>query len=47
MEDLNYNKIRWGLLESTEGDDQEFMRQDHFLKRHELGPTWGVRVSIK
>ena len=36
--------IQWGSLGCTEGDDQESMTQDQFLKQHVLEPSRGDRL---
>ena len=46
MGDFNHGHIQWKSLESTEGEDQQFLFliQDSFLIQHVLEPTWGDNV---
>ena len=46
MEDFNHVHIQWTSLESTGGEDQQFLFliQDSFLTQHLLEPTRGENV---
>ena len=46
MGHFNYGHIQWKSLESTEGEDQQFLFliQDSFLTLHVLEPTRGENV---
>ena len=46
MGDFNHGHIRWKSLESTGGEDQQFLFliQDNFLTQHVLEPTRGENV---
>ena len=46
MEDFNHGYIQWKSLESTGGEDQQFifLIQDSFLTQHVLEPTRGENV---
>ena len=46
MGDLNHGDIQWKSLESTWGEDQQFLFliQDSFLTQHVLEPTRGENV---
>ena len=46
MGDFNHGHIQWKSLESTRGEDQQFLLliQDSFLTRHVLEPTRGENV---
>ena len=46
MGDFNHGHIQWNSLESTEGEDQQFLFliQDSFLTQHVLEPTRGENV---
>ena len=41
MGDFNHGNIQWKALESTGGDDQQFLflTQESFLTQHVLEPT--------
>ena len=47
MEDFNHGHIQRKSLESTEGEDQQFLFliQESFLTQHVLEPTRGENVS--
>ena len=44
--DFNHGHIQWKSLESTRGEDQQFLLliQDSFLTQHVLEPTRGENV---
>ena len=46
MGDFNHGHIQWKSLESTGGEDQQFLFliQDSFLTQHVLEPTRGENV---
>ena len=46
MGDFNHGHIQWKSLESTGGDDQQFLflTQESFLTQHVLEPTRGENV---
>ena len=46
MGDFNHGHIQWKSLESTAGEDQQFvfLIQDSFLTQHVLEPTRGENV---
>ena len=46
MGDFNHEHIKWKYLESTGGEDQQFLFliQDSFLTQHVLEPTRGDNV---
>ena len=46
MGDFSYGRIQWKFLESTGGEDQQFLFliQDTFLTQHVLEPTRGENV---
>ena len=46
MEDFNHGHIRWKSLESTGGEDQQFifLIRESFLTQHVLEPTRGENV---
>ena len=46
MGDFNHGHIQWKSLESTGGEDQQFifLIQDSFLTQHVLEPTRGENV---
>ena len=46
MGDFNHGHIQWKYLESTEGEDQQFLFliQESFLTQHMLEPTRGDNV---
>ena len=46
MGDFNHGHIQWKYLESTGGEDQQFLFliQDSFLTQHVLEPTRGENV---
>ena len=46
MGDFNHGHIQWKSLESTGGEDQQFifLIQDRFLTQHVLEPTRGENV---
>ena len=46
MRDFNHGHIQWKSLESTEGEDQQFLFliQDSFLTQPVLEPTRGDNV---
>ena len=46
MGDFNHGHIQWKSLESTWGEDQQFLFliQDSFLTQHVLEPTRGENV---
>ena len=46
MGDFNHGHIQWKSLESTGGDDQQFLflNQESFLTQHVLEPTRGENV---
>ena len=46
MRDFNHGHIQWKSLESTGGEDQQFLFliQDSFLTQHMLEPTRGNNV---
>ena len=46
MGDFNHGHIQWKSLESTGGEDQQFLFfiQDSFLTQHVLEPTRGDNV---
>ena len=47
MGDFNHGHIQWKSLESTRGNDQQFLFliQDSFLTQHVLEPTRGENVT--
>ena len=49
MGDFNHRHIQWKCLESTVGEDQQFLFliQDSFLIQHVLEPTRGDNVFTK
>ena len=46
MGDFNHGHIQWKCLESTGGEEQQFLFliQESFLTQHVLQPTWGENV---
>ena len=49
MGDFNHGHIQWKSLESTGGEDQQFLFliQESFLTQHVLEPTRGENVLDK